>query len=85
MKDRFIRVVLVLVAVLLGLNLAKSGVNLVSPAQAASSSTTPSIVDVQPVKGYEVVGLQNVVPVGDGRSFVVSAPGKIMDYQVISR
>jgi hypothetical protein len=84
MKDRFIRVMLVLIAVLLGLNLAKSGVSLVAPAQAATSTGT-SIVDVQPVKGYEVVGLQNVVSVGDGRTFVVSAPGKFMVYQVVTR
>ncbi|MCX7717067.1 MAG: hypothetical protein N2111_01520 [Candidatus Sumerlaeaceae bacterium] len=83
-QDRFVRVMLVVIAILLAMNLVSHGTSfLASPAQAQITRVNPGPrVDVKAIKGYEVAGLTNIVALGDGKSFVVSAPGKFMVYQV---
>jgi hypothetical protein len=86
LQDRFVRIMLVVIAVLLALNLASSGRSfLASPAQAQTTTyrlNPGPRVDVKAIKGYEVQGLTDIVALGDGKSFVVAAPGKFMVYQV---
>lgn len=78
LQDRFVKIMLVVIAGLLAMNLVKPSASLVAtPAMAQGSN-----VDVVSVKGYNVVGLKDVVSLGDGKSFVVSAPDKFMVYQV---
>jgi hypothetical protein len=84
LQDRFVKVMLVIIAVLLALNLVKPAVSLFSsPAQAQVTrgvGTQAKRFDVKAVRGYEVKSLQDVVVLGDGKSFVVSNPNGFMVY-----
>ncbi|MCX7018034.1 MAG: hypothetical protein WCK47_06710 [bacterium] len=87
LQDRFVKIMLGVIAALLALNLMRPDSGFIaSPAQAQMvriiQDNTPR-TDVKPIKGYQVVGLKDVVAVGDGKSFVVSAADKFMVYQVI--
>jgi hypothetical protein len=87
-KDGFLRIMLVVIAVLLALNLFKSsGFGLESTAQAQIQKKIGDAVrvfDVKPVRGYEVKELQDIVALGDGKSFVVRTGDKFMVYQLDS-
>lgn len=95
MQDRYTKIMLAVVAVLLAANLAQSvfspdssasGQLLLSGAQAQSNRTpTPSVQNfsVRSLKGFQVEDLKEVVAVGDGQSFVVSNSKGFMVYQVV--
>lgn len=94
MQDRFVKIMLVVVAALLAGNLVQSMVSnsvpsvpsLLSSAQAQSRNNTQAIVDryeVKSLKGFSVKDLKSIVSVGDGRSFVASNPEGFMVYQVV--
>jgi hypothetical protein len=86
LQDRFVKIMLVVIAALLALNLLRPGTSVVTtPATAQIINTTPPalpMLDIKPVRGYQVAGLKDVVAVGDGRSFVVSRSDGFMVYQV---
>ena len=84
LQDRFAKIMLVVIAVLLALNLVKPTLSFFStPAQAQVTRGVGSQAkrfDVRAVRGYEVKSLQDVVVMGDGKSFVVSNPNGFMVY-----
>lgn len=84
LQDRFVKIMLVVIAVLLGANLLKpNGALLSSQAQAQvmkGVGEQAKRYDVKAVRGYEVKSLQDVVALGDGKSFVVSNPNGFMVY-----
>lgn len=97
MQDRVTKILLLVVAGLLAANLAQSlrksaapqADLFISAAQAQSRGSVrpemPSLSappTVTSVKGFTVQDLQNVVAVGDGKSFVVSNTKGFMVYQV---
>ena len=82
LQDRFARVMLVIIAVLLAINIIRPGDSVLATNAQARTTTSTGRADVRPLKGYEVTGLQDIVALGDGKSFVVSGPGKFMVYQV---
>lgn len=98
MQDRYIKLMLTLVAGLLAANLlhslSKSDVVLpelfVGSAQAQNTSTAVEVQgasakpnnSVRSLQGYPVDGLKEVVSLGDGRTFVVSNTKGFMVYQV---
>ena len=98
MQDRFVKVMLVIVAALLAVNLFRTQdaqVNLQLPsligsAQAQSTrittatDTTPTTYQVRSIEGFPVENLKDVVSLGDGKSFVVSNTKGFMVYQVFS-
>ncbi len=88
-QDRFVKVMLVLIAALLGLNLAVAlGVRLPQFASTAQAQVTKGVgenartIDVRPVRGYQVSSLKEVTVLSDGKTFVVSNPNGFMVYQV---
>lgn len=94
MKDRTIKGLLITCAVLLAGNIiatfypGKSSVSVIPNAEAQSSNrsnTQPRIVyNVKDLKGFSVSDLKEIVPLGDGKTFVVSNPNGFMVYQVES-
>jgi hypothetical protein len=85
LQDRFVKLMLVVIAVLLAVNLVKPGTSLFTVPVNAQTSDPARRYDVAPVKGFQVAGLKDVVAVGDGRSFVVSKPDGFMVYQIGER
>lgn len=93
MQDRFIKIMLVVVAGLLAGNLVQSMVSNSAPsapsfvssahAQSRTDAPVPVRYEVKAIKGFPVKDMQNVVPVGDGRSFVASNSEGFMVYQVV--
>lgn len=99
MQDRFIKIMLAVIAALLAANLLNSQQtggsasaelslpSILNSAQAQSSNrreqnTTPVSYKLSRVDGVSVEDIQDVVAVGDGRSFVVSNTKGFMVYQV---
>ncbi len=98
MQDRFTKFMLVVIAALLAANLLNSNSsdagssaeialpNILSSAQAQSNNRRteekPITYKVNRLEGFAVEDLQDVVSVGDGRSFVVSNTKGFMVYQV---
>lgn len=99
MQDRFIKIMLAVIAALLAANLVSSQSSsesantelplpsILSSAQAQSNNrreqnTTPVTYKLNRVDGVSVEDIQDVVAVGDGRSFVVSNSKGFMVYQV---
>lgn len=94
MQDRFLKILLIVVAGLLAANLVKTSnsadvvpmPSFLSSAQAqvAAPVSEPSRkYQVNSLKGFSVEDLQDIVAVGDGRSFVVSNSKGFMVYQVV--
>jgi len=92
-QDRFVKVMLVVIAALLVFNLFRPQTaqttlelpSLVSSAQAQTSQntdSTPTTYKVRSLNGFSVADLKDVVAVGDGKSFVVSNPKGFVVYQV---
>lgn len=86
LQDRFVKIMLVIIAVLLALNLVRPGTSVMTtPATAQVITTTtlpPPTLDVKPIKGFTVAGLKEIVAVGDGKSFIVSRADGFMVYRV---
>lgn len=90
LQDRFTKIMLVVIAVLLAANMmkSKSGATPLlfeSAAQAQVTKKTGDYTqtfDVKPVRGYEVTGLKQIIALGDGKTFVVAGPDKFMVYQI---
>lgn len=74
--DNFFKVALTAIVVLLAANLFKS--NLVADAQAQNAGG----VQVVPINGFSVSGLQQAISLGDGKTFVVYTSDKFMVYQL---
>ncbi len=92
MQDRFVKIMLVVVACLLAANLLKpdaGGQAVVLPsilptAHAQDNVPAPAQnYQVKSIKGFSVEDLRDIVAVGDGRSFVVSNSAGFMVYQVV--
>ncbi len=90
MQDRFVKIMLVVVAVLLAGNLLQSlfssaTPSLISSAQAQSrnNSSNTERYEIKSLKGFTVKDLKSIVSVGDGRSFVASNSDGFMVYQVV--
>lgn len=94
MQDRYIKIMLAVVAGLLAANLLQSMFSdsnassqlFLSAAQAQTTQQpTPAAQNyaVRSLKGFTVEDLQDIVAVGDGRSFVVSNSKGFMVYQVV--
>lgn len=86
LQDRFVKIMLVVIAALLALNLLRPGTTglLSSPAQAQITKAvgdTTRRYDVKAVRGYQVTGLKDVVMLGDNKTFVVSNQNGFMVYQ----
>lgn len=99
MQDRFIKIMLTLVAVLLAANFVQS--YLTSPASPTelfignASAQTRTVhtnpvsqrleegYTVKAVKGFPVEDLKEVVPLGDGMSFIATNSKGFMVYQVL--
>lgn len=86
-QDRFIKMMLVLIAVLLALNLMRTNQTglFSSPAQAQvikGIGEQARRYDVKAVRGFQVNGLQDVVVLGDGKTFVVSNQNGFMVYTI---
>lgn len=94
MQDRFVKLMLVLIAGLLAANLMQPAgeshtisIPSVLPsanAQVNATTETTGRSRVSRLEGFSVEDLQSVVAVGDGRSFVVSNPKGFMVYQVVT-
>ena len=88
LRDRFVRIMLVVIAALLGLHLVKPGVNPIESVAGAQvtvgTGTVAKQFDVKPVRGFQVTQLKDIVALGDGKSFVVSSPTGFMVYQLNS-
>lgn len=92
LNDRFGKLMLMLIAVLLAANLFRGGskAELVLPIESSAnaqstvtSNQTPARkLVVKVVQGFSVSELKSVVPVGDGKSFVVSNDKGFMVYTV---
>ena len=93
MQDRFVKVLLVIIAGLLVVNLFRSNDQssqvqlpaIIGSAIAQSSSndtTNYSSYRVRSVGGQEVADIKDIIAVGDGKSFVVSNTKGFMVYQV---
>ena len=77
--DRFTKASLCLIIILLVCNLAQKGsMNIVPKAQAQSGNST----QVTTLNGFSVSGLQQIVSLGDGKSFVAYTNDKFMVYQL---
>ena len=61
--------------------LCQKSIRFTSDAQAQNNSG----YEVVPINGFSVSGLQNVISLGDGKSFVVFTNDKFMVYQVRSK
>ncbi len=97
MQDRFIKIMLVVVAALLAGNLLQSmmsstGPSIISSAQAqprneaqALTESAATVYQLKVLSGFPVEDLKTVVPLGDGRSFVASNPKGFMVYQVLPK
>lgn len=93
MQDRYLKIMLTLVAVLLAANLAQSLFTnddastelFVGNANARSSSSTryQENYKLTTLKGFTVNELTDVVALGDGKSFIVSNSTGFMVYQVL--
>lgn len=89
-KDRTIKGLLAICALLLACNFiatlypGKSSVNVLSNAEAQNSRNAPRrpVYNVKDIKGFTVNDLKEIVPLGDGKTFVVSNPNGFMVYQV---
>ena len=86
LRDRFVRIMLVIIAILLALNLVRPGANPVESVAGAQvvvgTGNSAQTFDIKPVRGYQVTQLKEVVALGDGKSFVVSNPNGFMVYQL---
>ncbi len=96
MQDRFVKIMLVVVAGLLAANLMQSVSSNSAPsvplflnsAQAQARNTSQSTDDsrtyqLKTLTGFPVKDLKSIVSVGDGRSFVASNSEGFMVYQVV--
>jgi len=90
MQDRFTKLLLVLVAGLLAANLVQSqnSPSFIGSAQAQSKSVvTPAPTEtkdtLRTLAGFPVEDMNEVVAVGDGRSFVVTNKKGFMVYQIL--
>lgn len=90
-QDRFTKVMLVIIAVLLAANFvrrepANSPFDWVAtPAQAQlvrGTGEDQRRIDVRPVRGYSVNQMKDIIVLGDNKSFIVSNPNGFMVYQV---
>lgn len=89
-QDRFVRVMLVVIAALLAANLFKSGgsMNALDIASRGTAQVVKGVgdtartFDVKPVRGYKVAQLKDVVVLGDQKSFVVSNNDGFMVYSL---
>jgi hypothetical protein len=88
-NNRFMQIMLVVIAALLALNLVKGDRSLLSVATPAQAQLTvpwgqggSRTIDCKPVRGYTVNQLSNVAILGDGKTFIVSNPTGFMVYQV---
>lgn len=92
LQDRFVKIMLVIIAVLLAANLLRPAESrppalFVSSAQAQqsgqySTAAASASLSVTAIGGYRVSDLKEVVAVGDGQSFVVSNPNGFQVYRV---
>jgi hypothetical protein len=88
--DRFTKTMLVVIALLLGLNLMFTAGDKVlalfeSKAQAQvvkGTGDSARMYDVRPVRGFQVTSLKEVSILGDGKPFIVSNPTGFMVYQI---
>lgn len=95
MQDRFVKIMLVVVAALLAGNLVQSMLSdaatpvplFLSSAQAQTQTRNgvPAAqrYELKTLTGFPVKDLKSIVPVGDGRSFVASNTEGFMVYQVV--
>jgi hypothetical protein len=96
-RDRYLHGILTIIAILLLLNLFKPVdrplATIESQAQAQATDNRTLVIPtpiqrqannlrISAVGGNQVSNLKDVVPLGDGRSFVVSNPGGFLVYQV---
>ena len=90
LQDRFVKITLVVIAALLAANLLRpserSPILLESTAQAQDArpmSGPPGMpVSVTPIGGFRVSDVKDIIPVGDGKSFVVANPHGFNVYRV---
>ena len=88
--DRFTKITLVIIALLLGLNLLlATGGRISSPFESKVQAQVMKglgeaarMYDVRPVRGFEVTSLKEIISLGDGKTFVVSNPNGFMVYQM---
>ena len=88
--DRFTKTMLVVIAVLLGLNLLfTAGDRIMAPFESKAQAQVlkgagdgARMYDVRAVRGFEVTALKEIISLGDGKTFVVSNPTGFMVYQM---
>lgn len=92
LQDRFVKVMLVVIAFLLAANLMRQNnhatpmaSSIMLPLESSAQAQTGSPASVRTVQGFNVADLQSIISLGDGKTFVVSNPKGFMVYTVESR
>ncbi|MDD4278500.1 MAG: hypothetical protein PHX74_02070 [Candidatus Sumerlaeales bacterium] len=80
--DSIFKISIIAIAILLCLNVLSTGkLTVATNVQGQNDSS----YEVAPITGYTVGGLKEIIPLGDGKSFVVYTSDKFMVYQVRSK
>ncbi len=89
LQDRFVKIMLVMIAVLLAANLLRPADRPFAPLESSAQAQSPSTIAssnginrVTAIGGFRVSDLKEVVAVGDGKSFVVTNPSGFQVYRV---